>query len=213
MRSRRDDSFEATDAARARRPTVDQEGAEPRTRPEAEGWLEARQLVLRDPDRPIALVFGEETSPATRRRLRRAAWSAAALLALGGGAWLAFGAAGGASGSGDAWRTPEAGSARAAPAAAGATAAAAFGRIGDSLSMSIFHYRLRQRDFDAGRIDCAELGRGYRRVDDFFVRLAATFQGEDGSPESGRARRFRKLTGEVDEVNRQFDGSRCPRPR
>lgn len=96
---------------------------------------------------------------------------------------------------------------RAAVERAGATRR--FRQVADSLRGAVEGYDVRRSDFERNRIDCTSLAEGYRRVDRHFVSLSVVLR-ERGDRLGSEARdRYEELTGQVDEVNRHFDGTGC----
>ncbi len=84
-----------------------------------------------------------------------------------------------------------------------------FRQVADSLRGAVEGYDVRRSDFERNRIDCASLAAGYRRVDRHFVSLSVVLR-ERGDRLGSEARdRYEELTGQVDEVNRHFDGTGC----
>lgn len=84
-----------------------------------------------------------------------------------------------------------------------------FRQVADSLRSAVEGYDVRRSDFDRDRIDCASLAAGYRRVDRHFVSLSVLLR-EHGDRLGSEARdRYEEITGQVDEVNRHFDGTGC----
>ncbi|MCL7991020.1 MAG: hypothetical protein M8840_07760, partial [marine benthic group bacterium] len=73
-------------------------------------------------------------------------------------------------------------------------------------------YGERANDFDLGRIGCDLLTTGYGSVDESFIRLVAMRSQIAPSPGSELMLQFDQLSQEVDDVNRHFDASGCPRP-
>lgn len=78
---------------------------------------------------------------------------------------------------------------------------------------AVARYVERSQDFDLGRIGCDLLSSGYSSADDAFVGMAAAFAALGAAPDSTRAAEYDRLAEDVNEVNRHFDGSGCPRPR
>lgn len=89
-----------------------------------------------------------------------------------------------------------------------AAAARRFRQVADSLRGAVEGYDVRRSDFERNRIECASLAAGYRRVDRHFVSLAVLLR-ERGDLGSEARDRYEGLTGQVDEVNRHFDGTGC----
>ncbi|MCL7976459.1 MAG: hypothetical protein M8863_04040 [marine benthic group bacterium] len=87
-----------------------------------------------------------------------------------------------------------------------------FGEIAAELQRSIDRYGERANDFDLGRIGCDLLTTGYGSVDESFIRLVAMRSQIAPSPGSELMLQFDQLSQEVDDVNRHFDASGCPRP-
>lgn len=89
-----------------------------------------------------------------------------------------------------------------------AAAARRFRQVADSLRGAVEGYDVRRSDFERDRIDCPSLAEGYRRVDRHFVSLSVLLR-ERGDLGSEARDRYEGLTGQVDEVNRHFDGTEC----
>ncbi len=87
-----------------------------------------------------------------------------------------------------------------------------FREIATELRTSIDRYQERSGDFDLGRIGCDLLTTGYGLIDESFIRFVAMHARLDPEPGSEAAREFDRLSEEVDDVNRHFDSTGCPRP-
>lgn len=103
---------------------------------------------------------------------------------------------------------PEASETRRA-AAERAEATRRFRQVADSLRSAVDDYAVRRSDFERNRIDCASLAAGYRRVDRRFVSLSVLLRERGDRLDAGAGDRYEELTGQVDEVNRHFDGTGC----
>lgn len=89
---------------------------------------------------------------------------------------------------------------------------ARYREIAAELRTAIDSYEERGRDFDLGRIGCDLLTTGYGAVDASFIRFVAMRARLAAQPGSEPALEFDRLSEEVDDVNRHFDSSGCPRP-
>ena len=156
---------------------------------------------------PLVLPAVDAQWVAQRRRQRlRTLLRAGGVAVLGIGAWFAWGLFG-------------PGGRGASPAVAPATVATTgAGRVRPTFEevLSNFHetadrYRERSVDHDLGRIDCAGLAVGYRQVDEAFLALSERFLKVDATP--GRENSYRGAGDAMDEVDRHFDASGCPRPQ
>jgi hypothetical protein len=86
-------------------------------------------------------------------------------------------------------------------------------RLADSLEVAIARYRERATDFDAGRIGCDLLAAGYREADRAFVQLSAAREIPGGGEAEAGNDRYARLARDMDDVNRHYDSTGCPRPR
>lgn len=89
---------------------------------------------------------------------------------------------------------------------------ARYARLAESLATRLQQYEERERDFQAGRIGCAELSRGYQSVDESYLELLLMHGRVEGELDSAARERHEDLVDETDGVNRHFDRSGCERP-
>ncbi len=82
----------------------------------------------------------------------------------------------------------------------------------DALNQSILSYGERQVDFDLGRISCDGLGLGYTEADDSFVETSRDFVGSRALLTLRQRQEYDSLVMRMDDVNKHFDESGCPRP-
>ena len=85
-------------------------------------------------------------------------------------------------------------------------------RLADSVAAATAAFDVRARLFESHRMTCFDLGRGMTDVE---VRWMAYNVAGGGAPvtrDSARSARDQALYGAVDAVERQFEGSACPRP-
>lgn len=82
----------------------------------------------------------------------------------------------------------------------------------DALNQSILSYGERQVDFDLGRISCDGLGLGYTEADDSFVETSRDFVGSRALLTLRQRQEYDSLVTRMDDVNKHFDESGCPRP-
>jgi len=94
-----------------------------------------------------------------------------------------------------------------------APASAEFSRAVAALQKEIDRYRERQGDFDHGRIGCDMLVGGYRDADRAFVALAQVFSAVTAAADSAAGAAYERLSAEMEDINRHFDGSGCTRPQ
>ncbi|HEX5436181.1 MAG TPA: hypothetical protein VFW98_03405 [Gemmatimonadaceae bacterium] len=89
---------------------------------------------------------------------------------------------------------------------------ARFDSLADSLAQAVANYHDRRTDFNLGRIACAGLARGYRAADDALLALASAYR--TASPRLANSQRatYQRLTADMESLNKDFDGSKCPRP-
>lgn len=162
--------------------------------------------------RAVPLVIPEETEESlpVPPRGHRPKWTTvvgalAGLLVLAALAVLAFVPA------------PETPSAAAGPAGTARPPVSAeqarFRGAASDLRAAVDRYDERARDYDAGRIGCDLLTTGYGSVDRAFIRLASARGELDADAVASVAEEFAGLSAEVDDVNRHFDSTRCPRPQ
>ena len=90
--------------------------------------------------------------------------------------------------------------------------AVAFDAVADSLEIAIRNFQVRDADFAQRRISCSGLATGYRGADDAFIALATSYRSAAAALDNQRAERYQALTGEMEQVNTQFDASKCERP-
>ncbi|MGH7634696.1 MAG: hypothetical protein ACRENC_13260, partial [Gemmatimonadaceae bacterium] len=90
--------------------------------------------------------------------------------------------------------------------------ALAFDAVADSLEIAIRNFQVRDADFAQRRISCSGLATGYRGADDAFIALATSYRSAGASLDSQRAERYEALSGQMEQVNTQFDASKCERP-
>ena len=93
-----------------------------------------------------------------------------------------------------------------------AVAAERIDRLADSVAAATAAFDVRARLFESHRMTCFDLGRGMTDVE---VRWMAYNVAGGGAPvtrDSARSARDQALYGAVDAVERQFEGSACPRP-
>jgi len=90
---------------------------------------------------------------------------------------------------------------------------ARFRGAASDLRAAVDRYEERARDFDAGRIGCDLLTTGYGSVDQAFIRIASARGDLDSQAAAAVSEEFTGLSTEVDDVNRHFDSTRCPRPQ
>jgi hypothetical protein len=86
-----------------------------------------------------------------------------------------------------------------------------FDRVGDSVGATVREYGDLMRQFGATRIDCTGLSRGLVAVEEIWTDYNV---GKKQTPQldASRATRDQALYESVDDVERHFDRSGCPRP-
>jgi len=82
----------------------------------------------------------------------------------------------------------------------------------DALDQAIISYGERQVDFDLGRISCDGLGLGYGEADDSFVATSRDFVASRSLIALRQRQAYDSLVVRMDDVNKHFDDSSCPRP-
>jgi len=100
----------------------------------------------------------------------------------------------------------------AAPPAATDAKTRRFDALADSLAVAIRNFQDRDADFTVKRLTCRGLGVGYQGADDAYIALASAYHTIRGTIDGARDARFRKLSGQVGDLNNTFDASKCPRP-
>jgi hypothetical protein len=74
------------------------------------------------------------------------------------------------------------------------------------------NYRDRRSDFAQRRIDCGDLAVGYRAADAAVVALTGSYRTIRQTLDTARVARFTRLSAAMDSLDKDFDGSKCPRP-
>ena len=87
-----------------------------------------------------------------------------------------------------------------------------FAALADTLEESIRNFHDRNDDFGVRRITCDGLAVGYRAADDAFIALASARRSARESLDPAQESRYRELVRQMDQVNEEFEGSKCPRP-
>ena len=87
-----------------------------------------------------------------------------------------------------------------------------FDSLADSLAQAARNFHDRSTDFSVGRLTCSGLAAGYRSADDAFIALAAAYRGVRESLDDAREARYEALVRDAQQVNEEFDQSKCPRP-
>lgn len=87
-----------------------------------------------------------------------------------------------------------------------------FDALADSLEQAIRNFQDRAADFTTKRLTCHGLGVGYQSADDAYIALAGAYRTVHATIDGTRDARFRKLSGQVGDLNTTFDASKCPRP-
>ncbi len=82
----------------------------------------------------------------------------------------------------------------------------------EALDQAIISYGERRVDFDLGRISCDGLGLGYGAADDSFVATSRDFVGSRSLITLRQRQAYDSLVVRMDDVNKHFDDSGCPRP-
>lgn len=100
----------------------------------------------------------------------------------------------------------------ASPAAAQRPAAAEFQAALQSFEGAVDSYMERRADFDLGRLGCEGLTTGYRSVDEAFLRVSELFVGLRDGPGPRPTERYEDAAQRMEQVDRHFDASGCPRP-
>ena len=72
-------------------------------------------------------------------------------------------------------------------------------------------YAERSAGFDQGEVGCGVLAEAYRQVDEAFVTLSARYGSSGGAGQA--AARYEEAAVGMEDVDRHFDASGCPRPR
>lgn len=84
--------------------------------------------------------------------------------------------------------------------------------LADSLSTALARYGERRQDFELNRLQCTGLSRGYRQVDEAYLAFLRAYESARVSLDASRRSAYQQLMEDTDQVNRHFDGTRCPRP-
>lgn len=87
-----------------------------------------------------------------------------------------------------------------------------FDALADSLEQAIRNFQDRAADFTTKRLTCRGLAVGYQGADDAYIALAGAYRDVRATIDGARDARFRKLSGQVGDLNNTFDASKCPRP-
>lgn len=80
--------------------------------------------------------------------------------------------------------------------------------IAEEFETAVSRYGERMEDFDLGRLGCEGLWTGYRRVDEMFMSLSERYAAARGEAAD---RLYEDSKRSMEEIERHFDGSGCPR--
>lgn len=80
--------------------------------------------------------------------------------------------------------------------------------IAEEFEAAVSRYRERMEDFDLGRLGCEGLRAGYRAVDKTFMSLSERYAADRGEAAD---RVYEDSRRSMEEIERHFDASQCPR--